>query len=346
MGSLPRNALRRGGPLVQRGVQRQKMHQLRHRAVVWHIGRGQARHAAALGFHQRDGAALKIAGQQKHVEGVHKRRHVVLHAGKEHAVLQPLRLHGGAHLGFHLAGAHQQQFPRRVGCGQRRKDIQQEQRVFLVVDAPHKPGQAVGPGHAVPRAHGGARRRVGVEAALVHGVAGHGKVGFLVDVRAEHKAPGRHAAPQEIIGKALVDQVRRVPGQRQRRVDDVAVYDDLGARAERAHHAAHRRADLAGGVVVDDVIVLVRAQVGPQRADAVLFMVGHRKDLHARGLQRRGGAGLVRRALPHEQIDLVARKVQVQKQVLHIALHAALHAQMVADHQNAHSRRPFFVVYQ
>ena len=105
--------------------------------------------------------------------------------------------------------------------------------------------------------------------------------------------------------------------------------------------ATDRRSDLAGRVVVDDVVVLVGAQMPPQRLDAVLFVVRHRQNAHAVGFQRRGGAGLVGRALPHKEVHLIPGGVQVEQQILHIPLHTALHAQVVADHQNAHAVSSF-----
>ena len=122
------------------------------------------------------------------------------------------------------------------------------------------------------------------------------------------------------------------PGQRHRRVDDVAVYHDFSPGAEYAHHAADRGTDLAGRVVVDDVVVLMGAQVGGQGADAVLFVVRHGEDLDAVRLERRGRAGLVRRALTDEKGDAVFGGIEVQEQVLDIPLYAALHAEVVADH--------------
>ena len=73
-------------------------------------------------------------------------------------------------------------------------------------------------------------------------------------------------------------------------------------------------------------------QVRRQCPDAVLFIVRHRNDMHAVRFQRGGGAGLVRRALPHEQVDMVFRCIEVQQQILHIPLHPALHPKVVADH--------------
>lgn len=64
------------------------------------------------------------------------------------------------------------------------------------------------------------------------------------------------------------------PGQRHGRVDDVAVHHDFSPGAEYAYHAADRGTDLAGCVVVDDVVVLMGAQVGGQGADAVLLLSG------------------------------------------------------------------------
>ena len=149
---------------------------------------------------------------------------------------------------------------------------------------------------------------------------------------AKDKPAGGHAAAEKVIGKQLVDQMCRPPCQRKRRVDDVAVYDDPRTGAEQPHHAADRRTDFAGRVVVDDVVVAVGAQVRHQRPDAVLFMVRHGNDVYAVRLQCRGGAGLVGRALPDKQVDLIAVGVKVEQQVLHIPLDAALHAEVVADH--------------
>ena len=73
-------------------------------------------------------------------------------------------------------------------------------------------------------------------------------------------------------------------------------------------------------------------QVRRQCPDAVLFIVRHRNDMHAVRFQHGGGAGLVRRALPHEQVDMVFRCIEVQQQILHIPLHPALHPKVVADH--------------
>ena len=308
------------------------MHQLRHRAVIRHIGGGQTRHAAALGLYQRDRAALKIAGQQKQVKGVHKGGHIALHARKNHAVGQTVGLSGGTHFRLFLAGADKQQFPPHILRGHSCKNLHQKQRVFLVVQPPHKPGQAVGVGNAVVGPRGSPRGGVRVEPPGIHGVAGHGKVWFFVDMVAEHKSPRRHAAAEEIIRKQLVDAVGGPPGQRQRWVDNVAVYHDLGPGAEQPHHAADRCADLAGRVVVDDIVVAVGAQVRRQCPDAVLFIVRHRNDMHAVRFQHGGGAGLVRRALPHEQVDMVFRCIEVQQQILHIPLHPALHPKVVADH--------------
>jgi hypothetical protein len=167
---------------------------------------------------------------------------------------------------------------------------------------------------------------------LIYRIAGNGKVRLFVNMAAKDEPAGGHAAAEEVIGKQLVDQMRRPPGQRKRRVDDVAVYHDFSPGAEQPHHAADRRTDLAGGVVVDDVVVVVGAQVGGQRPDAVLFMVGHGNDVYAVRLQCRGGTGLVGRALPDKQVDLIAVGVKVEQQVLHIPLDAALHAEVVADH--------------
>ena len=149
---------------------------------------------------------------------------------------------------------------------------------------------------------------------------------------AKDKPAGGHAAAEKVIGKQLVDKMRRPPGQRKRRVDDVAVYHDFSPGAEQPHHAADRRADFAGRVVVDDVVIAVGAQVGGQRPDAVLFMVRHGNDVYAVCLQCRGGAGLVGRALPDKQVDLITVCVKVEQQILHIPLDAALHAEVVADH--------------
>ena len=49
-------------------------------------------------------------------------------------------------------------------------------------------------------------------------------------------------------------------------------------------------------------------------------------------LERRGRAGLVRRALADEKGDAVFGGIEVQEQVLDIPLYAALHAEVVADH--------------
>ena len=207
-----------------------------------------------------------------------------------------------------------------------------KQRVFLVVEPPHKPGQPVGVGNAVCTPGGGAGGGIGVEPLLIYRIAGNGKVRLFVNMAAKDETAGGHAAAEEVIGKQLVDQMRRPPGQRKRRVDDVAVYHDFSPGAEQPHHAADRRADLAGRVVVDDVVVAVGAQVGGQRPDAVLFMVRHGNDVYAVRLQCRGGAGLVGRALPHKQVDLITVCVKVEQQILHIPLDAALHAEVVADH--------------
>ena len=130
--------------------------------------------------------------------------------------------------------------------------------------------------------------------------------------------------------------MRGAPGQRHGRIDDVAVHDDLGTRAERAHHAADRRADLAGRVVVDNIIIIMTFQVVIQGLDAIPFMVRHADDVDPMGDEGRGRAGLVCRAKAHEQVNLIFSCIQIQQQVLHITLYAALHTKMVADHENTH----------
>ena len=179
---------------------------------------------------------------------------------------------------------------------------------------------------------GGAGGGIRVKAPGIHGVAGHGKVRLSVDMVTEHEPPRRDAAAEEVVRKQLVHQMGGAPGQRHGRVDDVAVHHDFSPGAEYAHHAADRGTDLAGRVVVDDVVVLMGAQVGGQGADAVLFVVRHGEYLDAVRLERRGRAGLVRRALTDEKGDAVFGGIEVQEQVLDIPLYAALHAEVVADH--------------
>ncbi len=73
-------------------------------------------------------------------------------------------------------------------------------------------------------------------------------------------------------------------------------------------------------VVVDDIVVLVGAQVRRQCPDAVLLLSGTEM-ICTPCASSAGGAGLVRRALPHEQVDMVFRCIEVQQQILHIPLH-------------------------
>ena len=201
-----------------------------------------------------------------------------------------------------------------------------------MVQPPDEPGQPVRVGNAPGGAGRGAGGGIRVKAPGIHGVAGHGKVRLSVDMVTEHEPPRRDAAAEEVVREQLVHQMGGAPGQRHGRVDDVAVHHDFSPGAEHAHHAADRGTDLAGRVVVDDVVVLMGAQVGGQGADAVLFVIRHGEDLDAVSLERRGRAGLVRRALTDEKGDAVFGGIEVQEQVLDIPLYAALHAEVVADH--------------
>ena len=237
------------------------MHQFRHRAIVRHVGGGQTRHAAALRLHQRHGAALKVAGQQKDVKGVHEGGHIALHARENDPVRHAVLCGQLPQHRLLFAAAHQHQMPAGVGFRQRRKHAQQKLRVFLVVQPPHKARQPVGVRQAIPGADVYSGGGVRVKAALVHRVAGHRKVCAPVDVVAKHEPPRRHAAAKKIVGGQLVDAVGQPPGQRHGRVDDVAVDDELGLWAEQPHHDAHRRTHLAGGVVVDDVVIPVLPQM-------------------------------------------------------------------------------------
>ena len=194
-----------------------------------------------------------------------------------------------------------------------------------MVEPANETCQLVGIRHAPGSAGGGAGGSIRVEAPLVDGVAGHRKVGLAVDVVAKNEPPGGDAAAQKVIGKQLVDPVGSTPGQRYGRVDDVAVDDDLGAGAEGAHHGTDGCADLAGGVVVDDVIIFMIFQVAVQGPDAVLFMVRHTDDVDPMGDEGRGGACLVGRAEAHKEVNFIFSCIQIQQQVLHITLHAALY---------------------
>ena len=201
-----------------------------------------------------------------------------------------------------------------------------------MVEPPYKPGQTLGSGNAVLGADCRARRGVGVKAGLVHRIAGNGKVRPAVDMVTKHKPARSHAAAQKVICKQLVHQMGGAPGQRHGRVNDMAVHNDLGMGAEHPHHTADGRADFAGSMVMDDIVILMGFQMLVQCADTGFFIVRHRNDMHAVRFQHGGGAGLVRRALPHEQVDMVFRCIEVQQQILHIPLHPALHPKMVADH--------------
>ena len=205
-----------------------------------------------------------------------------------------------------------------------------------MVEPPDKACELVGIGDAPGRTGGSAGGGVRVKTGLVDSVAGHRKIGLAVDVVAEHEPPGRDTAAQKVIGKQLVNAMRGAPGQRHGRIDDVAVHNDLGTRAERAHHAADRRADLAGRVVVDNIIIIMTFQVVIQGLDAIPFMVRHADDGDPMGDEGRGRAGLVCRAKAHKQVNFIFSCIQIQQQVLHITLYAALHTKMVADHENTH----------
>ena len=149
-----------------------------------------------------------------------------------------------------------------------------------MVEPPYKPGQTLGSGNAVLGADCRARRGVGVKAGLVHRIAGNGKVRPAVDMVTKHKPARSHAAAQKVIGKQLVDPVGSTPGQRYGRVDDMAVHNDLGMGAEHPHHTADGRADFAGSMVMDDIVILMGFQMLVQCADTGFFIVRHRNDMH------------------------------------------------------------------
>ena len=242
---------------------------------------------------------------------------------------------------FLLAAAHQQQLPAGVLLNHSRKHPDEVERVFLVVEPPYKPGQTLGSGNAVLGADCRARRGVGVKAGLVHRIAGDGKVRPAVDMVTKHKPARSHAAAQKVICKQLVHQMGGAPGQRHGRVNDMAVHNDLGMGAEHPHHTADGRADFAGSMVMDDIVILMGFQMLVQCADTGFFIVRHRNDMHPGCFQCRRARSLIRRAKADKQIHLVAGKVQIEQKVLHIALHPALHAKVVADHQDLHGYGSF-----
>jgi len=180
-----------------------------------------------------------------------------------------------------------------------------------------------------------------VKAPGIHGVAGHGKVRLSVDMVTEHEPPRRDAAAEEVVREQLVHQMGGAPGQRHGRVNDMAVHNDLGMGAEHPHHTADGRADFAGSMVMDDIVILMGFQMLVQCADTGFFIVRHRNDMHPGCFQCRRARSLIRRAKADKQIHLVAGKVQIEQKVLHIALHPALHAKVVADHQDLHGYGSF-----
>lgn len=157
----------------------------------------------------------------------------------------------------------------------------------------------------------------------------------------KHKPARSHAAAQKVICKQLVHQMGGAPGQRHGRVNDMAVHNDLGMGAEHPHHTADGRADFAGSMVMDDIVIIMGFQMLVQCADAGFFIVRHRNDMHPGCFQCRRARSLIWRAKADKQIHLVAGKVQIEQKVLHIALHPALHAKVVADHQDLHGYGSF-----
>ena len=210
-----------------------------------------------------------------------------------------------------------------------------------MVEPPYKPGQTLGSGNAVLGADCRARRGVGVKSGLVHRIAGNGKVRPAVDMVTKHKPARSHAAAQKVICKQLVHQMGGAPGQRHGRINDMAVHNDLGMGAEHPHHTADGRADFAGSMVMDDIVILMGFQMLVQCADTGFFIVRHRNDMHPGCFQCRRARSLIWRAKADKQIHLVAGKVQIEQKVLHIALHPALHAKVVADHQDLHGYGSF-----